>query len=202
MARPLGTAPFRPTYRVQPRLLVATLLRIGVDGSTVRLIAGKLPDKRRNVVRKRMIAIVGAAGLLVGCGAVGLSAPAGAAVAGLVRVDQVGYLPGDAKVAYLMAPGTVTGAKFAVVNSAGTTVLGGSVSGTSRGSWNSKYSKVYPITFSGLKTAGTYTLQGSGAPPRTPAKFRGAGGGAPVRPVGVRRGGLFPGQRGGVPGLP
>ena len=114
-------------------------------------------------MRKRMIAIVGAAGLLVAGGAVALSAPAGAAVAGLVRVDQVGYLPGDAKVAYLMAPGTVTGAKFAVVNSAGTTVLGGSVSGTSRGSWNSKYSKVYPITFSGLKTAGTYTIKVSGA---------------------------------------
>src|SRR5256714_10248805 len=146
MARPLGTAPFRPTYRVQPRLVNATLLRMGVDGSTVRLIAGRLPDKRRNVVRKRMIAIMGAAGLLVAGGAVALSAPAGASVAGLVRVDQVGYLPGDAKVGYLMAPGTVTGAKFAVVNSAGTTGLNGSVSGTSRGSWNSKYSKGYPHT--------------------------------------------------------
>ena len=123
-------------------------------------------------MRKRMIAIVGAAGLLVAGGAVALSAPAGAAVAGLVRVDQVGYLPGDAKVAYLMAPGTVTGAKFAVVNSAGTTVLGGSVSGTSRGSWNSKYSKVYPITFSGLKTAGTYTIKVSGAATGTSPKFR------------------------------
>src|SRR5256714_13160777 len=186
MARPLGTAPFRPTYRVQPRLLVATLLRIGVDGSTVRLIAGKLPDKRRNVVRKRMIAIVGAAGLLVAGGAVALSAPAGAAVAGLVRVDQVGYLPGDAKVAYLMAPGTVTGAKFAVVNSAGTTVLGGKVSGTSRGSRDPQDSKVYPVTLRRPETAGPDTHNGRGAPPRAPPQNPGPPPGAPVGPPGAR----------------
>ena len=123
-------------------------------------------------MRRGMIAITGALGLLVAGGAVAFSIPAGAAVAGLVRVDQAGYLTGDAKVAYLMAPGTVTGAKFAVVNSSGATVLSGSVSGTSRGSWNAKYTKVYPMTFSSLKTAGTYTIKVTGGATGTSPKFR------------------------------
>jgi endoglucanase len=124
------------------------------------------------VVRKRVIAIAGAAGLLVAGAAVAWSVPAGAAVAGLVRVDQVGYLSSDVKVAYLMAPGTVTGAKFAVVDSAGATVLTGSVGTTSRGSWNTKYTKVYPITFSGLTKSGTYTLKVSGGASGTSPKFK------------------------------
>src|SRR5579859_3256704 len=119
-----------------------------------------------------MIAIIGGAALMVAGQAVALAVPAGAAVAGLVRVDQVGYLPGDAKVAYLMAPGTVTGAKFSVLNSSGASVLSGSVGTTSRGSWNAKYTKVYPITFSGLKTPGTYTLKVTGGATGTSPKFR------------------------------
>ncbi len=123
-------------------------------------------------MRRRVIAIVGAAGLLIAGGAIVLSAPADAAVAGLVRVDQVGYLPTDTKVAYLMAPATVTGAKFAVVDSTGATVLSGSVSGTSRGSWNTKYPKVYPITFSGLTTKGTYKIKVTGGATATSPSFR------------------------------
>jgi hypothetical protein len=119
-----------------------------------------------------MIAIMGAVGLMVAGGAVAFSIPAGAAVAGLVRVDQVGYLNGDAKTGYLMAPGTVTGAKFAVLDSTGATVLSGDVSSTSRGSWNSKYTKVYPITFSSLKTSGTYTLKVTGGATGTSPKFK------------------------------
>src|SRR5690242_13659144 len=100
---------------------------------------------------------------MVAGGAIAFSIPAGAAVAGLVRVDQVGYLPGDAKVAYLMAPGTVTGARFSVVDSSGRSVLSGSVGTTSRGSWNPKYPKVYPISFSGLTRSGTYRIKVTGA---------------------------------------
>src|SRR6266480_6051455 len=119
-----------------------------------------------------MIAIAGAAGLLIAGAAFVLSAPADAAVAGLVRVDQVGYQPGEAKLAYLLAPGSVTGAKFNVVNSAGTTVLSGNVSTTSRGSWNSKYPKVYPITFTGLSASGTYHITVSGGATRSSPSFK------------------------------
>ena len=99
---------------------------------------------------KRLVAILGAAGLVVG--ALALPGTAGAAVAGLVRVDQVGYLPGEAKQAYLMVPGAVGGATFAVVNSSGTKVLTGQV-GASRGGWNDKYKAVYPINAMGISKA-------------------------------------------------
>lgn len=115
---------------------------------------------------------MGATGLLVAGAAVALSAPADAAVAGLVRVDQVGYLPGEAKVAYLMVPGVVTGAKFSVVDPAGTKVLSGTVGGTSRGSWSSKYPKVYPITFTQLTAPGTYHITVSGGATGASPPFR------------------------------
>ncbi len=88
--------------------------------------------------------------------------PAHAAAASLVRVDQAGFLPGDAKQAYLMTGAAVSGASFSVLDSAGSTVLTGSVGSTSRGSWNATYPDVYPIDFSGLTTPGTYHLQVSG----------------------------------------
>src|ERR1035441_5243887 len=40
---------------------------------------------------------------------------------GLLRVDQVGYLPGDTKIAYLMASGPLSGERYRVVNAAGAT---------------------------------------------------------------------------------
>src|SRR5256714_13062820 len=83
---------------------------------------------------------------------------AGAAVSGLVRVDQVGFLPSDPKQAYLMVGGAVTGATFAVVDAGGATVLSGNVGGTSLGSWNSSYPDVYPISFTGLTAPGTYHI--------------------------------------------
>jgi endoglucanase len=94
-----------------------------------------------------------------------------AASASLIRVDQIGYLPTDAKTAYLMAGAAVSGARFAVVNSAGRTVLSGSVGATSRGKWNSAYPDVYPITFTGLTKPGTYHLTVSGGTEATSPTF-------------------------------
>src|SRR5215472_17982009 len=88
--------------------------------------------------------------------------PAHAAVTGLVRVDQAGFLPGEAKHAYLMASGAVSGATFAVIDSGGSTVLTGNVGSASAGSWNTSYPDVYPIDFSNLSAAGTYHIQVSG----------------------------------------
>lgn len=51
-----------------------------------------------------------------------------------VRVNQVGYVGGSTKRAYLMASGAETGATFAVKNSGSTTVYSASV-GTSLGAW-------------------------------------------------------------------
>ena len=41
-----------------------------------------------------------------------------------VRVNQVGYVSGSSKRAYLMASGSETGATFAVKNSSGSTLFG------------------------------------------------------------------------------
>jgi endoglucanase len=120
------------------------------------------------VASKRLIAVLGAAGLAAG--ALALPGTAGAAVTGLVRVDQVGYLPGEAKQAYLMVPGAVSGATFAVVNSSGTRVLTGQV-GASRGGWNDKYKAVYPITFTGVRAPGRYHITVSGGASGTSPEF-------------------------------
>ena len=111
---------------------------------------------------KRLIALFSAAGLALAGGALALPGTADAAVAGLVRVDQVGYLPSDAKQAYLMVPGAVSGVSFNVVNSSGAKVLTGTVPSTSRGAWNSKYKAVYPIRFTGVRTPGRYHVTVSG----------------------------------------
>jgi endoglucanase len=103
-----------------------------------------------------------------------LASPAAAstATAGLVRVDQVGYLPGDAKLAYLMVPAPVAGVSFQVVNSAGHTVLSGHAGSTSRGAWNANYGAVYPISFTGLHATGTYHITVSGGATGSSPSFR------------------------------
>ncbi|GLZ35431.1 hydrolase [Lentzea sp. NBRC 105346] len=84
------------------------------------------------------------------------SAPAGAAPAGHIRLDQVGYGIGESKQAYLL--GGQAGAKFSVVDSAGRTVLSGKV-GASLGGWSEKFSAVYPIDFSKVSVPGTYRVK-------------------------------------------
>ncbi|WP_329320965.1 glycoside hydrolase family 9 protein [Streptomyces sp. NBC_01262] len=90
--------------------------------------------------------------------------PAQSAAAPQVRVDQVGYLPGEVKHAYLMTAGQVSASRYSVIDASGKTVLTGSVGSASRGSWNSAYKDVYPITFSKLTAPGVYRLRvGGGA---------------------------------------
>jgi len=83
----------------------------------------------------------------------------GPTVAGLLRVDQVGYLPGDVKQAYVMAPSAVASARFSVIDAKGKTVFSGTVGTTSLGSWNAAYPEVYPIAFTNVKTRGTYRVK-------------------------------------------
>jgi endoglucanase len=117
-------------------------------------------------------ATAAAAVVLAGAGTVvGLAGPAGAAVSGLVRVDQVGYLPSDAKTAYLMATGKVSGATFTVLDRKGATVFSGKVSSTSRGSWNTEYPDVYPFTFDALTRPGRYHIKVAGSASGTSTEF-------------------------------
>jgi endoglucanase len=79
-----------------------------------------------------------------------------------VRVNQVGYLSGSAKRAYLMASGAETGATFTIRDSSGSTVFGPAAVGANLGSWSSSYPDVYALDFDSFVTAGTYSLSVSG----------------------------------------
>src|SRR6202171_3381367 len=73
-----------------------------------------------------------------------------------IRVNQVGYVSGSSKRAYLMAAGAEAGAAFLLKNSSGVTVYSAPV-GSSLGAWGT-FSNVYPLDFDSVTTAGTYTL--------------------------------------------
>jgi endoglucanase len=79
-----------------------------------------------------------------------------------VRVNQVGYVSGNSKRAYLMASAAETGATFSVKTAGGATVLGPTAIGASLGSWSNSYSHVYALDFDNLTTTGTYTISVSG----------------------------------------
>ena len=122
--------------------------------------------------RVAVAAAIATGGLVVtACAAPAHAARPHATTSAFVRVDQAGFLPGDVKQAYVMAAGAVSGAKYAVVDSSGATVQSGSVGTASRGSWNPAYPDVYPITFTGLKTAGTYRVKVTGGASATSPSF-------------------------------
>jgi endoglucanase len=79
-----------------------------------------------------------------------------------VRVNQVGYVSGGSKRAYLMASGAETGASFVIKNSGGATVFGPIAIGANLGSWSTSYPDVYALDFDSLVTAGTYTISITG----------------------------------------
>ncbi|GAA1336442.1 glycoside hydrolase family 9 protein [Saccharothrix algeriensis] len=105
---------------------------------------------------RRALALV-----LVGSLSVVPVAPAQAAPAGQVRVDQVGYGTFEPKRAYLMTPAPV-GGRFAVVDARGRTAFSGRVGG-SLGAWSAGYGAVQPIDFTGLVRAGAYRIRAGGA---------------------------------------
>lgn len=99
-----------------------------------------------------------------GAGLAGSGSAHAAASAAQLRTDQVGYLAGDTKVAYLMSPKALSSSAetYSVVDSAGKTVAKGAVAAKSRGSWNSAYPDVYPIDFSGVTASGSYHVTVAG----------------------------------------
>jgi endoglucanase len=91
-----------------------------------------------------------------------LAATAAQAQSAFVRVNQVGYVSGASKRAYLMASGSETGATFVVKNSSGSTVFGPAAIGANLGSWSGSYPDVYALDFDSFVTAGTYSISVSG----------------------------------------
>src|SRR5947207_5872538 len=87
---------------------------------------------------------------------------ASSAQSAFVRVNQIGYVSGGAKRAYLMASAAETGATFMVKNSGGTTVFGPAAIGANLGSWSTSYPDVYALDFDNFVTTGTYTIDVSG----------------------------------------
>jgi endoglucanase len=124
-------------------------------------------------MRKRHVKSLAA---VAGFGVVGALLPPGAtafaANSAQLRTDQDGYLTTDTKIAYLMGTEALSGETYKVVNAAGSTVAGGTVTTTSRGSWNSAYPDVYPIDFSSVTTAGTYHVAVSGTQSATSDTFQ------------------------------
>ena len=88
-----------------------------------------------------------------------------------VRVDQLGYAPGERKVAYLLANRLLPGATFRIVDSGGATVFS-SRAGASRGRWNKRFPDVQPLNFTGLNLPGTYRVVVDGAGGVVSPRFR------------------------------
>ncbi len=85
--------------------------------------------------------------------AAGQALGASSAPRAVVRLNQVGYRPGDAKRAVLMSSVQEAGARFAVLNAAGATLMRGTV-GASLPAWDSRYAYARVIDFSAVRAPG------------------------------------------------
>ena len=114
-------------------------------------------------------------GLLLAVSALGTLAVPGHAVAATpapqVRVDQVGYVVDQPKVAWLLAGRKRGGAKFRVESRDGSVVLEGTTR-PNRGRWSKRYRAVHPLDFSTLQTPGEYRIVVLGDPQAISPWFR------------------------------
>lgn len=98
------------------------------------------------------------------------AAPAGSTV---IRVDQVGYTPNEAKHAYAMSDTDLAGATFQVLAAGNRVVLTGTIAAEQdRGAWNLNYRHVYDLDLSEITRPGKYTIVVDGAAPGTSPQFR------------------------------
>ncbi|MEU1870844.1 glycoside hydrolase family 9 protein [Streptomyces sp. NPDC019793] len=89
-----------------------------------------------------------------------------------LRVNQVGYVSGEAKFAYVMGDrDTLADAEFEVLDERGGTAGHGAL-GPSLGGWNGTYTAVRAIDLSSLRRTGTYRLRLVGADGDPEARFR------------------------------
>jgi endoglucanase len=87
-----------------------------------------------------------------------------------IRVNQVGFLPGDNKEAFLLSSGPETGATFTVLDANGTVEFTSTVD-KSVGSWNAQVANIYKLDFSLLQKPGTYTIAVAGPLPAVSPVF-------------------------------
>lgn len=87
-----------------------------------------------------------------------MGSPAVAEPSGYIRVDQVGFAPGESKQAFLLSRGGSAGARFSVVARDGREVLHGTA-GRDLGRWNGTFPHVYALDLSDLREPGTYRVK-------------------------------------------
>ncbi|MEU4690822.1 glycoside hydrolase family 9 protein [Actinoplanes sp. NPDC023714] len=121
---------------------------------------------------RRLAAFFTSALLLSGGSLAVTAASASAAVASYIRLNQVGYPADQPKTAYLLGTAAQAGTAFSVVAADGSTAATGTVGG-SRGGWNTGYTGVLPIDFSGLTTPGRYTIRIAGVTESPPFEIKG-----------------------------
>jgi endoglucanase len=121
-------------------------------------------------------ALATTAALAVAAPAAGAAAAQAKPAAPVVRVNQVGYAPRSAKVAFAMLARPVASVRFVVIGSHGVVFRGRSSDDTGR--WNVNYHAVYRLTFSRLSRPGSYRIELLGAAPAESPAFRIASGGA------------------------
>lgn len=108
----------------------------------------------------RLLAGAAALAFSAGCSSPNPAPPRG--ISGYVRIDQVGFRPGETKTAYLLSPREAAGERVTAVDAAGNPRWAGTVA-ASRGTWNSHYGFVEPIDLTTLRSPGTYRLHVDGA---------------------------------------
>ena len=89
-----------------------------------------------------------------------------------VRINQLGYLSGSPKEAFLMSSVDGAGATFSVVNVATNTPAFTATVPASAGSWSSAFGFVHPLDFSALAAAGRYKIVVTGPAAATSPPFR------------------------------
>jgi endoglucanase len=103
--------------------------------------------------------------LVLLAGFVGPAASTGAGGRVFVRVNQVGYLAGDSKIALMLSDAEAAGREFVVRDAGGAEVLSGAV-GADRGAYGT-FAHLYEIDFSALTASGVYRVAvgGDTSPP-------------------------------------
>jgi endoglucanase len=116
------------------------------------------------------VAVSPAAGAAPAAGAVRAGAAPTGLAAPVVRVNQVGYPPRGAKVAFAMLPRAVRSVSFTVIGRRGVVYRGRSADDV--GPWNVRYRAVYELDFSALRRPGRYEIRISGVPSAVSPAFR------------------------------
>jgi endoglucanase len=89
-----------------------------------------------------------------------------------VRVNQVGYAPGEGKRAFLLSSESEAGAVFQVRNVANDRVAFSAAVGRRVASWSPRFPNVYVLDFGSVRTPGTYRIVVDGPEDAASPRFR------------------------------